>query len=225
MSTQCSRGLQMCLALLLPLLVALAATGCDEETVGPETRGTIDGRVQDASTNEPIADASITTSPPTQSVLSGSDGTFALNNVPTGNYTVEVTKTNYQTRNVTVNVEENQTSTATVLLERSDDFGPQNDSLVAQVTNWYTDSVNRDSTGADSLFADVEYSVRNVGDVPVQRYEVYFKIDTSNGTFSVETMGDSLQTGQRDIGEFRKYITNEAQTVEIEDVYYETQED
>lgn len=224
MPAHCTRGPWTYASLLLSLLVALAVVGCDEETVGPETRGNIEGQVQDASTNDPIAGASITTSPPTQSVLSGNDGTFTLNDVSTGNYTVEVSKTDYQTRNVTVNVRENQTASATVLLERGDDFGTQTDSLTAEVTNWYNDKVNRDSTGADSIFADVEYSVRNVGDVPIRRYEVYFEINTSDGTFSFEAEGDSLNTDQRDIGGFRKYITNDAQAVEITDLYYETKE-
>lgn len=225
MFTHCTRGPWTYASLLLSLLVALAVVGCDEETVGPETRGSIEGRVQDASTDEPISGASITTSPPTQSVLTGNNGSFALNDVATGNYTVEVTKSGYQTRNVTVNVQENKTTSATVLLERGDDFGTRTDSLTAEVTNWFNDRVNRDSTGADSIFADVEYSVRNVGDVSVRRYEVYFEIDTPNGTFSFEAEGDSLNTSQRDIGGFRKYITDEADAVEITDLYYETSED
>ncbi len=209
---------------LVCLLVVLATTGCDEETVGPETRGSIEGLVQEASTNEAIANASVTTSPPTQSVLTDKSGAFSLTDIETGNYTVEVSKSGYDTRNVTVNVQENRTASATILLERGDDFGTQTDSLTAAVTNWYNDRVNRDSTGADSIFADVEYSVRNVGDVPVRRYEVYFEITTSDGTFSFEAEGDSLEATQRDIGGFRKYITNDAQAVEITDLYYETSE-
>ncbi|MFP4229136.1 MAG: beta-sandwich domain-containing protein [Salinivenus sp.] len=210
---------------LLSLLVALAVVGCDEETVGPETRGSIEGLVQDASTDDPIAGASITTSPATQSVLSSDDGTFSFNDVETGDYTVEVSKSDYESKSVTVSVGENQTASATVLLERSDDFGTQNDSLVAEVTNWYNDRVNRDSTGADSIFADVEYRVRNVGDVPVRQYEVYFRIDTPDGQFSFEVKGDSLDTGQQDLDGFRKYITDEAQAVEVEDLYFEANTD
>lgn len=222
MSIQHMQGPRTWACLLLSLLVALTVVGCDEETVGPETRGTIEGLVQDASTNDPIAGASITTSPPTQSVLSNDDGTFTLNDVGTGDYTVEVSKTDYQSKTVTVSVGENQTARATVLLERGDDFGTQNDSLVAEVTNWYNDRVNRDSAGADSIFADVEYRVRNVGDVPVRQYEVYFRIDTPDGQFSFEVKGDSLDTNQRDLDGFRKFITDEAEAVEVEDLYYET---
>lgn len=211
---------------LVCLLVVLATTGCDEETVGPETRGSIEGLVQEASTNEAIANASVTTSPPTQSVLTDNSGAFSLTDIETGNYTVEVSKSGYDTRNVTVNVQENQTASATVLLERGEDFDTQDDSLTAAVANWYNDRVNRDSAGADSIFANVEYRVRNVGDVPVTTYEVYFTINTPDGSFSFEAKGDSLNAGEQDIGEFRKYITDEeAEAVEIDDLYYEPQDD
>ena len=210
---------------LLLLSVLLLVGGCDEETLGPETRGTLTGVVQDAETNDPIAQANVTTAPPTQSVLTGEDGSFEIADIPTGNYSIEATKTNYNARAVEVRVQENQTTSATILLERSEDFGEQSDSLTAEVTNWFNDRVNRDSSGADSVFADVEYTARNAGDVTIRNYEVYFEIDTSEGTFSQEVSGDSLDTGQRDVGGFRKYIPAEAQGVRVEDVYWEPRSD
>jgi hypothetical protein len=212
-----------CVLLFFSLVLLVA--GCDEETLGPQTRGTLTGVVQDAETNDPIAQANVTTSPPTQSVLTGEDGTFEIEDVSTGNYSVEASKSGYNSRAVEVKVQENQTTSVTLLLERGGDFGSKNDSLAAQVTNWFTDRVNRDSTGADSLFADVEYSARNVGDVRIQGYEVYFEIDTAEGTFSQEVSGDSLDTEQRDIGGFRKSLPVEAQAVRVEDVYWEASSD
>ncbi|PSQ52053.1 MAG: carboxypeptidase regulatory-like domain-containing protein [Bacteroidetes bacterium QH_10_64_37] len=212
-----------CVLLFFSLVLLVA--GCDEETLGPQTRGTLTGVVQDAETNDPIAQANVTTSPPTQSVLTGADGTFEIEDVSTGNYSVEATKSGYESGAVQVSVQEHQTTNVTLLLERGEDFGSENDSLAAQVTNWFNDRVNRDSTGADSIFADVEYSARNVGDVRIQAYEVYFEIDTSEGTFSKEISGDSLDTEQRDVGGFRKYIPAEAQAVRVEDVYWEASSD
>lgn len=203
----------------------LVLTGCDEETLGPQTRGAIEGVVEDTETNEPVARANVTTSPPTQSVLTDEDGQFEIEEVPTGNYSVTVTKTGYKSRTVQVKVQENQTTSATILLEREDDFGPSSDSLTAQVTNWYNDRVNRDSTGTDSIFVDVEYSAHNVGDRPIQRYELYFEIDTAEGVFSQEVTGDSLDVGQRDLGGFRKFVTAEAQGVEVKDVYWRADSD
>lgn len=210
---------------LLPLSLMLLVAGCDEETLGPQTRGTLTGVVQDTETNDPIAQANVTTAPPTQSVLTEEDGTFEIEDVSTGNYSIEASKSGYESRAVEVNVQENQTTSATLLLERGDDFGSENDSLAAQVTNWFTDRINRDSTGADSIFADVEYSARNAGDVRIQGYEVYFEIDTAEGTFSQEVSGDTLATGQRDVAGFRKYLPAEPQAVRVEDVYWETGSD
>jgi len=210
---------------LLGLFLAVGTTGCDEETLGPERRGTVEGVVQDAETNAPIAQANITTSPPTQSVLTNDDGTFAFPNLPTGNYSIEATKTGYNARSIQVSVQENQTTSATLLLEQSDDASEASDSLAVEVTNWYNDRINRDTTGADSIFADVEYSARNVGEAPIRRYEIYFEIDTAGGVFSREVEGDSLEMGQRDLAGFRKYIPQEAQAVRVENVYWETSSD
>jgi hypothetical protein len=225
MSIPSTPGARPCRVLLCLLIPLLPLAGCDEETVGPESRGRISGHVQDASTDDPIERASVSTSPPTESILTDDDGSFLLEGVQTGNYTVEVSKTDYQSRSVTVKVEENRTATARVLLERSEDADSQTDSLHAEVTNWYNDRVNRDSTGADSLFADVEYTVRNVGTVPVRRYEVYFRIGTPAGDFSFEVQGDSLDVGQQDVGGFRRHILEEAETVEVRDLYYEPKDD
>jgi hypothetical protein len=203
----------------------LLVTACDEETIGPQTRGSLEGVVQDAETNDPIAQANVTTSPPTQSVLTKGDGSFTLTDIPTGNYSVEASKTKYEARSVQVRVQENQTTSATLLLEQGEDFTEKTDSLAAQVTNWYNDRINRDSSGADSIFADIEYSTRNVGEVSIRGYELYFEISTAEGSFSREVGGDSLDTGQRDVGGFRKYITAEAEDVRIEDVYWEPSED
>jgi hypothetical protein len=213
------------LAALLGGSLLLFLPGCDEETLGPQTRGSIQGVVQDADPNAPIDQANVTTSPPTQSVLTSDSGTFSLPDIPTGNYSVEATKTGYDARAVQVSVQENQTAGATLLLERGDDFGEPSDSLTVEVTNWFNDRINRDSTGADSIFADVEYSARNVGDVRIQAYEVYFEIETGQGVFSREVGGDSLASGHRDLGGFRRLVQAEATAVRVADVYWEASAD
>lgn len=202
------------------LLAAGALVGCDDETVGPETRGTLTGTVESAETNAPIPRANVTTSPPSQSVLTGEDGTFSLDNIPTGNYTVTASKSDFGSRSVTVRVEEGQTANASILLEPEN--GAEADSLSAQVTNWFNDRVNRDSTGADSIFVDVEYRAENVGEGPIGRYKVFFEIETADdGTFRFEAERDSLAEGEADLGDFRKYVRSEAQSVKVSDTFIE----
>jgi len=212
-------GLPLPLACLL-LLAGGVLVGCDDETVGPETRGTLTGTVESAETDAPIPRANVTTSPPTQSVLTGEDGTFSLNNIPTGNYTVTASKSDFGSRSVTVRVEEGQTANASILLEPEN--GAETDSLSAQVTNWYNDRFSRDSTEADSVVVDVEYRAENVGEGAIARYEVYFEIETADdGTFRFEAERDSLAEGEADLGGFRKYVRSEAQSVEVSDTFIE----
>jgi TolB protein len=206
------------------IAVALLATGCDDETLGPNARGDIEGEVRDAESGDPIADASISTSPPTQSVLTDDDGTFALRDVETGNYTVDISKNGYETAAVGVRVAENKVAQATALLNRSDDFGSETDSLRAEVVGFYNDRVNRDSTGADSVFVTAEYRAENVGETTITAYEIYFRIETPAGVFSREEVGDTLNVGQADIGEFRTYIQHdEAEAVDITGTYISTE--
>lgn len=196
--------------------------GCDEETLGPETTGEIEGRVAETETEASIAGANVTTTPPTQSILTDDEGEFLFTEVPTGNYTVEVSKSNYESQQISVNVKEGQTATASILMERTEGAGETADSLEVEVVNWANERVNRDSTGADSVFAEVEYNVRNSGDVPANYYELYFTIETDANRFSAEVQGDSLDVNQRDVGNFRKYIRQDpAHSVYLEDTYTE----
>ncbi|MCS3698418.1 carboxypeptidase-like regulatory domain-containing protein [Salinibacter ruber] len=202
------------------LLAAGALAGCDDETVGPETQGTLTGTVESAETNAPIPRANVTTSPPTQSVLTGEDGTFSLDNIPTGNYTVTASKNDFGSRSVTVRVEEAQTTNASILLEPEN--GAEADSLSAEITSWVNDPINRDSTGSDSIFVDVEYRAENVGEGPISRYKVFFDIETTEGSSQFEIEGDSLLEGEADLGDFRKYVRSEAQSVEVSDTFIES---
>jgi len=198
--------------------------GCDDETLGPQTRGTIDGQVLDATSQEPVASANVTTSPPTRSVLTGDNGQFTLENVPTGNYTVDAVKDGFEIGSTTINVEADETTEATLLLERSDDFGGQTDSLAVELIDWYNTSVNRDSTGQDSVFTTVEYEARNAGETTITRYEIAFRIVTGATTFAQEEVGDTLTTGEFDIGRFERYVRQSPATeVRVIDTFIETE--
>lgn len=220
-STNCV--LNNCTLGVVVLLAFTLGTGCDEETLGPDSRGSIEGTVLNTENDAPIPRVNVTTSPPTQSVLTGTNGRFAIKNVETGNYTLEASKTDFEPRTVAVNVQRGDTSQATILLERSDDAGPSADSLRVTVTNFYNEVVNRDNTGADSVFVHAEYEAENVGSTTITAYEVYFEIETDKSTFSLEDGGDTLKTGQSDVRRIRKYTTDERGTdVRVSGTYVES---
>jgi len=221
MSTRTVRLSGFSLTFVLVLLLTSVLLGCDDESVGPEVRGTLEGTVESAETNAPIPRANVTTSPPTQSVLTNDNGTFRLEDIPTGNYTVNVSKNKFASRSVNVRVAENETTNASIVLQPEEGGGT--DSLAADVTNWFNDRINEDGSGEDSVFVDAEFRAENVGEVEIRRYEVTFAIETAqDGTQRFQAEGDSLEVGESDIGNFRKLIQSDAETVEVEDTFWET---
>ena len=202
---------------IIGLSLLFLATGCDESSLGPQTRGDIQGQVQDADTNAPLSGVNITTSPPTSSLVTDANGQFSIADIETGNYTLTANKSGYSANTVTVSVRENQVTEATIFLQTDPDASEKSDSISVSVLNWSNRVVSEDTT-----FVDVEYRVQNVGEVDIDDYEVYFRIDTTNDAFFYEAVGDSLKVTQSDIGRFEKFIRDESATeVTVDGFWFE----
>lgn len=89
---------------------------CEKVTIEDETFGSIQGTVIDSETNHPINNANITTTPPTNSILTGDDGTYRLDEIPVGNYSIQARKNEFQNNSVSVAVRENQAAIANIVL-------------------------------------------------------------------------------------------------------------
>lgn len=177
----------------------LLFSGCAKETIEPNITGRIEGRAQNSATGEGIPFASVTTNPGTDAILANENGEFSFDNVPTGSYTVQAEKENFETNSVRVEVNQDRTTIAQILLDNSS--RPTSETIDAEIVNYFTTSRN------DSSFAEVEYKVENVsGFTLVPSYEVYFKIYTPGAEFFQEVRGDTLSGGEQDEGNFTKYI-------------------
>ncbi|SMO58446.1 carboxypeptidase-like regulatory domain-containing protein [Fodinibius sediminis] len=185
--------------LLTYMICITALMGCSKETVSPELFGRIEGQVFNSETEENLRGVNITTSPATNSITTGEDGTFELNDVPTGPYSVTAKKSGFESSSVNIQVNEDQTATAQIYLDPQENNGKKY--LSANVTVWTEVSRN------DSTFAEVEYEVRNTSkNNHINEYEVYFNIYTSDETFSWEERDTTLAPGERDIAAFKKYV-------------------
>ena len=71
---------------------ALLITGCDEPIILPTT-GTLSGKVTEAGTRLPVENALVSITG--KSFTTGADGTFLFNDLPEGDYTVEVSCLGY----------------------------------------------------------------------------------------------------------------------------------
>lgn len=200
---------------LLGAVVLLSAAGCEDSSLGPAQRGSIEGRVQDFETDAALSGVNITTSPPTGALVTDSDGRFTLNDVEVGNYTISAKKSGYDPNQVTVAVRADETTQATIFLEPGRSASATDDTIGVTVTNW----ANR-PLQPDSVYVDVEYRVHNVGNTDIGAYEVYFRIQTGSEDFYYEAQGDSLAAGQADIAGFSKYVRDESATEVVVDDYW-----
>ncbi len=91
--------------------------GCKEDPIVPIALGNLDGRVVLKENDQPIEGASITTNPPTTSLVTDAFGSFSLSDIPSGTYNVRIEKDNLVTRLESVSVLPNQTTEATFRLE------------------------------------------------------------------------------------------------------------
>ena len=185
------------------LVAALGAlAGCKDGTVEPDRFGSLEGRVIDFETFAPISGAQVTTSPATNSVLTGEDGTFVIENALIGTYTITARRNGYVPNTTTIAVREGQTSRAEVLLDLDDgDDEPTAGELTAMVLNFTNETFTTDSS-----FVSVEYRATNTGETTLSDYDVVFRIDTDRGPFFQQITGTSLGPGRSSFGTFRKAL-------------------
>lgn len=101
--------------LLLFLSVFLFAS-CEKDAIDLETFGSIEGFVLNSETDQPLSNVSVTTTPPTNSILTSPDGTFRFDEIPSGSYSIQVRKAGFQSNSVSVTVREEQTAIANIPL-------------------------------------------------------------------------------------------------------------
>lgn len=204
------------IAALLFITIAFIFSSCSKETVDVQLFGDIEGIVIDSDSDDPIPRVNLTTTPPSNSITSNSDGSFNLNNLPVGNYTIQARKSGYSNVSVSVNVQEDRVTTAQIVLTPVDETPDvSEEDLEAEVTSWANAVVD------DTTYVDVEYRLKNLNtDSDISEYEIYFKITTDGDTFYYDVSGTELNAEQIRNGNFRKSIRqNTASEVVVDGVW------
>lgn len=208
-------------AAALGVLISFALlVGCKEATFGPETFGSIQGRVLDFETGAALANAVITTSPPSSALVANENGEFTVESVAAGNYTVTASRNGYQPGAVTVAVQQNRVTQAVLFLrsEEEEDSTDTGDDIEVEVLSFSTIP----GTTSDSSTVRVEYRVRNLGEANIPNYEVYFRMMTNGPTLYQEQRGTNLGRGQQDIVQFDKPALGFTVTEVVVDDYWYT---
>lgn len=206
---------------LLVVSLAIFGAGCKDSTLGPTLSGSIDGRVLDFATGAPLSGVSITTSPPTDAIVTDEDGAFQIGEAVAGNYTVTARRTGYQTGTVAVSVLDNRMTQATVFLQVTPAVTPappDSAALAVEVTNFFN-RITSTSRG-DSVTVVVEYRVRNVGTRVIPSYDANFRVVTSAGNFFQQERRSVIAVGQTDIGRFEKTTGGARATAVLVDGFF-----
>ena len=94
------KKMKLVMGVVLVLTLGLFSTSCKKEVA----TGKIQGLVTNYATSEPIQGVNISLSPTGASAVTGSDGRYEFNNLEPGNYTVQGTKSGFEsnTKNITI---------------------------------------------------------------------------------------------------------------------------
>ena len=107
------------------LTLFYVVSSCEKEKIDDTTYGTVHGQVFDADSGDeetyiPIEGAIVTTVPASSSVTTDSEGKFTIQNLPSGEVVVFVSKQDYEQKSITVNIKENQTTEMVVHISNND---------------------------------------------------------------------------------------------------------
>jgi hypothetical protein len=176
--------------------------GCATETIEPKLYGSIEGVVIDSESNAQLEGVSIETSPATEVLLTKENGSFEFNDITTGSYQVKAYKPDFKTKSVAIQVWEDRTSSAKILLEPEEEEENTPEShLEAEITSW------REVGQSDSSTVEVDYRISNTSSsASISDFEVYFDIHTDQRTFNYEISDSQLGPDEKNYGSFKKFI-------------------
>lgn len=208
--------------ILMLFVIGFVLVSCAKSSVEVEEFGDIEGFIIDSETGDGIENVNISTTPPSVSILTDTEGGFTIEAIPTGSYTIQARKPGFKNNSVSIAVTENKVVPARIFLEPDDEENPtETNVLDIDVTAWYN------SQQGDSSFVEVEYTVHNISDfTDVTEYEVYFEIVTGGNSFYFDANGSSLQVDQKNVDSFSKYIRSEtASDIVVNDVWFSSESD
>jgi hypothetical protein len=146
-------------------LLAIVAIGCSEDnSVGPGGSSAITGRVIDALTNAPLAGASISTTPATQSVVTDTGGNFTIANVAAGTYAINASRAGYANATLPVTMTGSQNLNVVIPMVA----GSGGDSLKAPFN-----PIPQDGAAGQPTYITLQWSASGEG-ADVLQYDVYF---------------------------------------------------
>lgn len=154
---------------------------CNEDLVEQAQTGMLKGKVVKRGSNVPLANVKIFTNPTTQTVFSGTDGSFEIAAMPVGNYSVKAELSGYITNFQSVNIQ-NQNQVVTVVFEMSDDTSLNSPPTAPQLLSPIDNAVNQ------PLSVELTWSATDPDTTDVLKYNVTIKNNLDTNVIQVNDL-------------------------------------
>ncbi|OCA72697.1 hypothetical protein BBH99_02985 [Chryseobacterium contaminans] len=154
---------------------------CNEDLVEQAQTGTLKGKVVKRGSNVPLANVKIFTNPTTQTVFSGTDGTFEITAMPIGNYSVKAELSGYITNFQSVNMQ-NQNQVVTVVFEMNDDTSLNSPPTTPQLLSPIDNAVNQ------PLSVELTWSATDPDTADVLKYSLTIKNNLDTNVIQVNDL-------------------------------------
>lgn len=170
---------------LISLLSILLLGACQEDTIAPQTFGTISGEVVRSDDFAPIEQSSISSTPTTSSIITDASGRFELESVLIGTYTIRVEKEGFITKLEPVNVLADKVTSIVIRMTK--------DTLINTLPEPPFDPIP--SEGSTDVLSDVrlEWTAMDADEGAELSYDVeLFEEDQTTGVLVADDITDNF---------------------------------
>lgn len=172
--------------ILFPILL-ICLISCNEDLVDSVKTGTLTGKVVKKGTNEALANVKVYTSPTSQTVFSATDGTFTIENIPLGDYSVKAELKGYLDIYEGVNIT-SQNSKVSVVFEMSDDNSLNSPPSIPTIISPVDNATNQ-PTSVTLTWTSTDPDAKDV-----LNYTIIVKNDYDSNVIKVENVKDKTYT-------------------------------
>ncbi|AYO57729.1 hypothetical protein CO230_06085 [Chryseobacterium sp. 6424] len=155
--------------------------GCSEDLVDQVQTGSLKGVVIKKGTNQPLKNVKIITTPSTETVFTKDDGTFLIENMPLGDYSVKAELTGYLVNMQGVSIK-NKNQTVSIVFEMSDDDALNTPPTAPVLLTPTDNSVNQ------PLSVDLVWTATDADSTDILKYKLVVKNDFDQNVIEINDL-------------------------------------
>lgn len=163
------------------LFFFIMLSSCSEDLVEKVQVGTLKGIVIKKGTNQPIKNAKVFTTPSTETVFTKDDGSFIIENIPLGDYSVRAELTGYLTTFQGVNFK-NTNQVVSIVFEMSDDDSLNSSPSVPVLLSPVDNAVDQ------PLSIDLTWDCNDADSLDVLKYTLIVKNDFDTNIIKIKDL-------------------------------------